>query len=214
MTLRLHHAPLACSLASRLALLEAGLEHEIAFVHTTRGEHLTQAYGRINPRRKVPALETAQGVITESTAILPYIADQAPERALLPPPGGYERAIAQSWLSFISSSVHTAFSGVMGAERFATDPAGVEAVRAGHLGLLAGALGVLDAHLADREFMLDAFSVCDLYLLVFLIWRAGPATAGRLPTLPNLDAFQQRMLARPGLMAVLGEEMKLRAEAV
>lgn len=209
--LRLHHAPMACSLASRFALAEAGLPHEVVVVRTARGENKTPAYLQINPRGKVPTLETDEGVVTESTAILPFIADLAPGKNLLPPAGGFQRAQAQAWLSFLSSTVHAAYTGVLRAEAF--EGCDVEAVRSVHVARLTTALEELDAHLAGREFMLDAFSVCDLYLLVFLLWRGAPALAGRLAPLPNLDQFQQRMLARPALGAILGEEMKLMAEA-
>lgn len=212
MRLRLHHSPLACSLASRMALAETGLDHEIAVVRLAKGEHLTEAYGRINPRRKVPALETDQGVITETSAILPYIADLAPDRGLMPATG-YPRAVAQAWLGFLSSTLHPNLTRALFAERLAADPTTVEAIRAQALEAASGALRELDAHLQDRAFMLDAFSVCDLHLLVFLLWRGGPALAGRLPALPNLDAFQQRLLARPSLSAIVADEMKLMAGA-
>ncbi|MFN3856857.1 MAG: glutathione S-transferase family protein [Caulobacter sp.] len=209
MTLRLHHAPMACSLASRLALAESGLPHEVAIVRTSRGENRTDAYLRINPRGKVPALETDEGVLTESTAILPYIADLAPQTGLLPPAGSFGRAQAQSWLSFLSSTVHTAFTGVLRAEAFdGCDPV---AVRSLHRQRLAEGLAVVDAHLAGRDWMLDTFSLCDLYLLVFLLWRRSPAATG-LPEFANLDAFQQRILARPGLAPRIGEDMQLMAE--
>jgi len=202
MTLRLHHSPVACSLASRLALMEAGLEHEIVLVHTTRGDQKADAYRRINPRGQVPALETPEGVITESTAILPYIADLAPGKALLPPPGSFERAQAQAWLGYLSSTVHAAYGGLLRPD-FA-------AVREACHAQLVSALQAIDAHLEGREYLLDRFSVCDLYLLVFSLWRV---IAGPLPALPNLDAFQMRMLARPGIGPTIGEEMRLRAEA-
>lgn len=209
--LKLHHAPMACSMATRFALAESGLPHEVAIVRTSRGENKTAAYLAINPRGKVPALQTDDGVLTESTAILPFVADLAPDARLLPPPGGFARAQAQSWLSFLSSTVHAAFSGVLRPESF--EGCDAEAVRNVHLARLQTALQEIDAHLAGREFILDNLSVCDLYLLVFLLWRGAPAVAGRLAPLPNLDQFQQRMLARPALAAVLGEEMKLMAEA-
>ncbi|HRD45081.1 MAG TPA: glutathione S-transferase N-terminal domain-containing protein [Caulobacter sp.] len=210
MTLRLHHSPMACSLASRFALAESGLDHEIVVVRTRTGEHLTEAYGRINPRRKVPALETGGGVVTESSAILPLIADLAPDAGLLPS-DPIARAQAQSWIGFLASTVHPAFTRSMFPERFTTDADGAEGVRGGALEALASALSSIDAHLAGREHLLDAFSVCDLYLTVFLLWRRGPALAGRLPDLPNLDAFQQRVLARPAVAAALGEDMKAMA---
>ena len=206
--LRLHHAPLACSLASRLALVESGLAHEIAFVDTARGEQKSAAYLAINPRGQVPALETDEGVLTESTAILPYIADLAPEKRLLPPAGTLARAKAQSWLSFLSSSLHVALARAM------FPPPGCDSAeaQAAALARVSGAYLDVDAHLAGRDHLLDTFSVCDLYLLVFGLWRAHPALAGKLPPLANLDQAQQKLLARPGLGAILAEEMQLRAK--
>lgn len=207
--LRLHHAPMACSLASRFALIEAGLEHDIAVIHTTRGDQLTEAYRRINPRGKVPALETDWGVLTESTAILPFIADLAPEARLFPAAGTFARAQAQAWLGFLSSTLHVAMRAAMvpapGCDNETAQAAAVEKVSA--------LLGEIDSHLAGRDHLLDAFSVCDLYLGVFLMWRAAPGLAGQLPIFANLDLFQQRLFSRPALAAIVGEEMRLRMQA-
>lgn len=200
---------MACSLASRFALVEAGLAHEIAFIHTTKGEQNTPAYRQINPRGKVPALETDQGVLTESTAILPFIADLAPDKALLPPVGAFARAQAQAWLSFLSSTLHTAMRAVMAP---AVGCEG-EAARTAAVARVAATLEEIDAHLAGRDHMLDAFSVCDLYLGVFLLWRAAPGLAGQLPALSNLDLFQQRLFSRPALAAIVSEELRLRMAA-
>ena len=207
--LRLHHAPLACSLASRLALVESGLEHEIAFIDTAKGEQKSAAYLALNPRGQAPALETDHGVLTESTAILPYIADLAPTRQLLPSAGTFARGQAQSWLSFLSSTLH------VGLARAMFPPPGCDnpEAQAAALAKVTLAYQDVDAHLAGRDHLLDVFSVCDLYLLVFGLWRAYPALAGKLPPLTNLDQAQQKLLARPGLGAILVEEMQLRAKA-
>jgi glutathione S-transferase len=207
--LRLHHAPVACSLASRLALVESGLAHEIALVDTAKGEQKSAAYLAINPRGQVPALETDEGVLTESTAILPFIADMAPEKELLPPAGTFGRAKAQSWLSFLSSTLH------VGLARAMFPPPGCEnaEAQAAALARVRTAYQDVDAHLVGRDFLLDAFSVCDLYLLVFGLWRAHPSLAGKLPPLVNLTQAQQKLLARPGLGAILAEDMQLRAKA-
>jgi len=205
--LRLHHAPVACSLASRFALAEAGLEHEVAIVRTSRGEQNTEAYRRINPRGQVPALETDEGVLTESSAILPFIADLAPAKALFPPCGTFARAKAQAWLSFLSSGLHAAIAAVM-----FPAPNDTDEVRAARLAKLTAKFQDVDAHLAGRDHLLERLSVCDLYLLVFALWRAAPALAGQLPALPNLDRFQQTLLARPALAAIVGDEMRMRME--
>lgn len=206
MMLRLHHAPMACSLASRFALVEAGVPHEVAVVRTWAGENKTDVYRLINPRGQVPALQTDDGVLTESTAILPYIADLAPEKQLFPACGTFARAQGQAWLSFLSSTVHASFAAAM----FAAEGSEAQAVATKRL---TTALQDVDSHLADRDHLLDTFSICDLYLLVFLLWRASPALAGKLPPLPNLDRLQQKLFARPGLMAIVGEDMKIRSEA-
>jgi glutathione S-transferase len=206
--LRLHHAPMACSLASRFALQISGLPHEVEVVRTWRGENKADAYLRINPRGQVPALEVDEGVLTESTAILPYIADLAPEKQLFPPCGTFERAQGQAWLSFLSSTLHAAMAGVMFA------PEGSE-TRAAATARLVIALQDVDRRLADRDHLLSTFSVCDLYLLVFSLWRAGPALAGNLPELPNLDRFQQSLFqAHPALMAIVAGDMQIRSEAL
>lgn len=206
--LRLHHSPMACSLASRLALIESGLPHEIVTIRTWKGEQKSDLYRAVNPRGKVPALETDDGILTESTAILPYIADLAPQKNLLPPAGTFKRAVAQSWLSFFSSTLHASLSQAM----FAPPGADNEIARDAALARVIAAFGDIDGHLVGRDHVLDAFSVCDLYLLVFAMWRAAPALAGRLPTFAEVDRLQHAMLARPGLMAFVAEEMKLRAE--
>jgi glutathione S-transferase len=203
--LRLHHAPMACSLASRFALLEAGIPHEVAIVRTWRGENKSETYLQINPRGQVPALETDDGVLTESTAILPFIADLVPEKALFPS-GGFARAHAQAWLSYLSSTVHAAISAAM------FSPDGSEAKTAA-LARLGAAFQDIDGRLGERSELLEQFSVCDLYLAVFALWRASPTLAGKLPPLPNVDRLQQRVLARPGYLAVIGEDMKMRSEA-
>jgi glutathione S-transferase len=204
--LRLHHAPLACSLASRLALVESGLPHEVAFVRTDRGEQKSEAYLRINPRGQVPALETDDGVLTESTAILPYIADLAPEKQLFPAPGSFARAQGQAWLSFLSSTLHVSIAAAMFPAEGENDVA-----RNASLARMVAAYQDVEAHLQGRDHLLDDFSACDLYLLVFALWRAAPALAGKLPPLPNLDLFQQKMFGRPGYPAIVGEEMQMRA---
>ena len=202
--LRLHHAPLACSFASRLALHESGLPHEVVFADTK-----SDAYRRINPRGQVPALETDHGLLTESAAILPYIADLAPAKRLFPAAGTFARAQGHSWLSFLSSNLHVALARAMFPQPGCDNPQ----AEAAALAKAIAAFQDVDAHLQGREHLLEEFSVCDLFLFVFGLWRAAPAFGGKLPSLPNLDRLQQALLARPGVGAMVGEEMQLRMKA-
>jgi glutathione S-transferase len=200
---------MACSLACRLTLTLADIPHDVVIVRTWRGEQKTDAYRAINPRGKVPALETDEGILVENTAILPYIADLAPAKALMPVAGTFARARAQSWLSYLSSSLHSSLSAAM----FSLPGCEADACRRSMLDRAIGVLTEIDRHLTNREYVLDTFSACDLYLTVFSLWRAGPALSAHLPALPNLDRFQARVLSKPELAAIVGEDMKMRAAA-
>ena len=123
--------------------------------------------------------------------------------------GTFERAQAQAWLSFLSSTLHVALSTAL----FPPPGCDNDEARAAAIGRVAVALGDIDGHLEGRDHILDTLSVCDLYLLVFLLWRAAPALAGKLPAFANLDRFQQQLFSRPALAAIVGEEMKLRMAA-
>ena len=207
--LRLHHSPLACSLAIRFALAESGLPHEIAIVQIPLGENKTDAYLKINPRGKVPALEADAGVLTEGSAILSYIADLAPEKSLLPNVGTFARAQAQAWLSFFSSTLHSAFGALFNP----IDGCEGDAAKQAYIARIASAFGEVDDHLKNRETILDTFSVCDLYLAVFALWRMSPLLAGKLPAFPEIDRHMQSVLGRPALNGILEEELRLKAEA-
>lgn len=210
----LYHAPLACSLAARLALHESGLSHQVVMVRTGNGEHRTPEFLAINPGGKVPALQTGDGVLTETVAILPFIADLVPGKALFPD-RGYDRARAQSILGFLATTLHPAFTRSMFPERFtsARDPEMSEGIKEEAIERLIEALTHVDRLCDGRPSLLDAFSVCDLHLLVFCLWRQSPALAGRLPALANLDALQRAVLGRPGIMALVGEDMAARTAA-
>ncbi len=206
--LRLHHSPFACSLASRFALAEAAVVHEVVIVRTSHNEHKTEAYLRINPRAQVPALETDEGVLTESTAILPYIADLAPQKALFPKPGTFARSKAQAWLSFLSSSLHVALTAVM----FPREGCDNEVAERACLSRVVAFFRDVDVHLEGREHLLESFSVCDLYLATFALWRAAPALSGKLPPFSNVDRILHDVLCRPALAPIMGEELRLRMD--
>jgi glutathione S-transferase len=208
MAITLYHSPMACSLASKLALVESGLPHEISLVRTYRGENRGAAYLAINPSGRVPALEVDGVVITESVAILGLIADLAPDAALLPA-DKIGRAKAIALLSYLSSTVHAAFTPSLFPERF-TQSDDHEAIRAAALARLREAFLLLEERMVARDFMLERFSVCDLYATVFLLWRSAAPVQGILPTTPRLDALQARVLSRSEHASVVAEDLKQR----
>ena len=208
--LTLYHAPFACSLAVRFALAETEHHHHLVVVDLTAEGGRPDALKRISPGWKVPALELDRGTVTENAAILTFLADDKPEAELLPL-DPFDRAQAASWLAWMSSTLHPSFTRCLRPERFTTSANDVEAVRASAVQAVRMAFDRVDAHLAHGAWLLPKRSVCDLYLLVFTLWRRNPLLADKLPVFHEIDRWQGQMLARPALAACIADDMRLLA---
>lgn len=204
----LFFAPLSCSLASRIAIYEAGLDarfHQV--VLSTKRLTTGENYLDVNPKGQVPALMTADGaILTEGPAVLQFIADSAPASGLAPPAGSMSRYTLQQWLNYLSTEVHKAVFYTMFnpasptvAKEFARDQ------------LLPVRYRFLSEHLDGRAFVLDAFTVADAYLVTTLNW-AAPAGVD-LAKWPVLEAYRNRLMERPAVSRAMGEELELRALA-
>ena len=113
MTYTLFYSPGACSLSCHIALEESGLPYERRRFHATKGGTESPEYRAINPRGRVPALRLSDGsILTEAAAILGFVADQVPEKELLPAHGTLDYARAREWMGFLASSVHPAIRSV------------------------------------------------------------------------------------------------------
>lgn len=200
----LYFSPLACSLASRITVYEAGAEDQVALhpVDTkTRTTADGQDYTAINPMGLVPALRMPDGdILTENAAILPFLADQFPEAGLAPA-SGKERSRLTQWLGFIGSELHKAvFTPILSQ----TAPAGAKEYA---MAAAPARLKRLDAHLTGREFLLDRFSVADAYLTTVLNWARFVGLD--LAPYPAVAAYFERVSARPAVARAMQEEFGL-----
>ncbi len=204
--MELYFAPLACSMSSRIALNEAGAAIDLVEVDTRAGRVLAtgEDYRAVNPLGYVPVLKLEDGTaLTENAAILQYLADLYPQARLAPPPSDRQgRARLQQWLSFIGSELHKGLmTPLLGRE---TPPE----VRVWAVAKYAPRLAYLDEKLKGREFLLDRFSVADAYLVTILNWtRATPEID--LSHYPNVQAYLERMRARPSVVQALVTELAL-----
>src|SRR5205807_511889 len=111
-TMQLYFSPMACSLASRIALMEAGIEARYHLVHLWNKKVIEDEsdFWAVSPKGAVPVLILDNGeVLTENAAVLQYIADIKPELGLAPLPGDPDRYRLQEWLSFVGTEIHKAF---------------------------------------------------------------------------------------------------------
>lgn len=157
----------------------------------------------ISPKGAVPVLVLENGArLTESAAVLQYIADLKPELGLAPRPGDPERYRLQEWLSFVGAEIHKAF---LFPTFWYKDDASLAKPRARIGQTLSGPA----AHLADRAFLLgDRFTVADAHLAwaLLLLRPAGVEIA----QWPSLSTYLERMQARPAVREAIATEMALR----
>jgi glutathione S-transferase len=200
--MKLYFSPLACSLATRIALYEAGAEAQFVEVDgKTKRTSDDSDFQRISGLGMVPVLVADDGrVLAENAAILPFVADRFPAAALAPTdPEGRTRL--HQWLSFIGTELHkTIFVPLL-------DETAPEAVKAYALARAPKRLDWLATKLEGRSYLLDTPSVADAYLFAVLNWSA--VTAIQLRNWPALAAYMKNLHARPAFARAFEEEKAL-----
>jgi glutathione S-transferase len=197
----LFYSPGYCSLSAHICLIEAEVPHRLVRVDLkaqTTDEGLP--YARINARGYVPALSLPDGqVLTESAAVLQYIADLAPARGLAPPAGTLARYRLQEWLNFLATEIHKRASLLVNRQT-------PEAMRVIVQQQLAGRLAWLDEQLHARQGLLgDAFTAADAHLF-FLLHGFARLLKFDLSSTPELARVFQQGLDRPSIRLVMTRE--------
>jgi glutathione S-transferase len=205
--MELYFAPLACSLATRIALYEAGATARYTQADT-HNKTLPDGsdFFAVNPMGQVPVLRLDDGsILTENTAVLQYVAEQFPH-ARLAPAAGLERSKMQQWLGFIGTELHKAVFVPM------LDEHASDEVKRYSREKLERRMQTLQAYLRGREFLLDEFSIADAYLTTILNWAS--ATQVDLKQWPVVYEYHQRMHQRPSIAKAFGEEFAMYREEV
>lgn len=202
--LTLYFCPGACSTASHIGLEEAGAQYVEKPIMLPKGEQKTEAYLKVNPRGKVPALDVDGKILTENTAILTWVAQKYADKKLMPS-DPFEMARAISTMAWFSNIVHPSYTHYMRPERFAPDAAAQPSVKEAGKSAFWTNLQEIDGLLAGKTWMMgNDFSVVDGYALVFYGW--GIRAELPVKELKNYTAFIERMLKRPAVKKVLTSE--------
>jgi glutathione S-transferase len=198
--LRLYYSPGACSLAPHIIAREAGVTVDLVRVDlVTKTTDAGEEYRTINPKGSIPALLLADGsVLTEGPVISQFIADLSPEARLIPPVGTLARYRTLEWLNFVATELHKGFSPLWRKET-------PDEFRAITTHMLAMKFDFLEAHLADREYLLaEGFCVADAYAFTILSW--APVVGIDLAEWPKTTAYIQRIAARAQVREALKAE--------
>ena len=202
--LKLFHAWGSCSLASLIALEEAGADYEMVVMDTKAGDQRTADYLAVNPKGRVPALVTDRGVLTETPAILAYIPETHPSARLLPV-DAWERAQAHAFNSYLCSTVHVAHAHKHRGHRWTDDPVAQAAMTAAVPKNEIACLQLIEDEMLAGPWVLgEAYSVCDAYLFTLAGWLEGDGVDRR--QFPKVNALCDRVAARPAVRKVLAQQ--------
>jgi len=200
----LYFSPMACSLATRIALYEAGATANFLEVDPKTKVVLSDGsdFRSINPLGLVPTLRTDDGlVLTENAAILQYVADRFPQSRIGTEPG-MERSRLQQWLCFIGTELHKGlFIPIL-------DKTAPPEMKTHVLGKNLSRLDYLDNYLKGRDTLLDHFSVADAYLVTIINWTMATPPI-ELAKWPNVKAYHERLRSRPSIARAVAEEFEL-----
>jgi glutathione S-transferase len=198
--MKLYYSPGACSLSPHIVLEESGLPYE-AILASTKSHKLQDGtdFYSINPLGYVPFLVLDDGqTLREGPAIVQYLADQVPEKKLIPATGTMARYRVQEWLTFIGTELHKGFSPLFNPATPAEYKPTVQAQ-------LRKRFEWVDQELAGKDYLAGTdFSVADAYLFTVSNWTqmVGPD----LGDLVHLQAFRRRMAGRPAVQAAMRAE--------
>ena len=160
-----------------------------------------------NPMRQVPALVLQAGeIITESAAILVWLAEQYPQARLGPPPGDAKRAQFLRWMSFVSSAIYSLYWVKDDPSRLVPDPAGHAALEQRVLDRILECWAIMEGQIAPGRYLLgDELSVLDLYVAV--VSRFNPRRKRFYEAAPRMGEIVRRVDDDPRLAALWAERM-------
>jgi glutathione S-transferase len=200
--LTLFYSPGSCSLAPHIALEEAGAEYEIVRTSTRDGDQRKPEYLAINPKGRVPALVTAQGVVTENPAILAFVAQSYPQAKLAPLDDPFAFAQAQAFNSYICSTLHVAHAHRHRGYRWADDKAAQAEMTRKVPETVSACFQLIEDEMLKGPYVLgEAFSICDAYLFTVADWMEQDGVDPK--RFAKVYEHRERIRGRPAVGKVL-----------
>lgn len=168
---RLYYAPNTCALAAQISLHEASIDHDAIRVDFSSQQQSSPAYLAINPKGRVPVLVTGSGAITETPAILGFIARSNPAAGLAPLDDPFALAQLESFNSFLCSTVHVAHAHGRRGYRWADSEEAQAAMKVKVAGNMTACFALIEEKLFAGPWVLgEQFTICDPYLFTVTRW--------------------------------------------
>jgi glutathione S-transferase len=203
--LKLYYAPGTCALASHIALEEVGAPYSAERLNFKNNQQQSADYLKINPKGRVPALVTDSGVLTETPAILAFIAQSFPQAKLAPLDDPMAFAQVQSINSYLCSTVHVAHAHKGRGYRWATEETSFADMKRKIPETMAACFSLIERDMLKGPWVMgEQYTICDPYLYTISGWLQGDGVD--LSKLPKVVAHRKRMEERPAVATVLAEE--------
>ena len=204
--IKLFYASDTCSLASHIALEDAGADYSTARISFASDEQRKPEYLAINPKGRAPALVTDKGVLTETPAILTFIAQSFPQARLAPRDDPFRFAEVQAFNSYLCSTLHVAHAHRMRGNRWADDPAAIAAMQRKVPESVASCYQLIEEKMLGGPWAMgETYTICDPYLFTMAQWLEQD---GVDPSrFPKVIDHRRRMSERPAVQKAIAEEL-------
>ena len=204
--LTLYYAPHTCALASHIALEDAGADYSTVRISFAEEEQRGAAYLAVNPKARVPSLVTDRGTLTETPAILAFIAQCYPAARLAPLDDPFAFAEAQAFNAYLCATVHVAHAHRMRGRRWADDEAAFESMRRMVPRSVGACFELIETQLFRGPWVLgETYSICDPYLFTVAQWMEADGVDPA--AFPRVRDHRGRMAERPNVKKVIAEEL-------
>jgi glutathione S-transferase len=204
--LQLLYTPHTCSLATHIALVDAGAAYTLRRIDFSTTEQQSLEYLAINPKARVPSLITARGVLTETPAMLAFVAQSYPDAMLAPLTDPFQFAELQAFNSYLCSTVHVAHAHRMRGYRWADDSAAISAMQKKVPQSVGACFDLIERHMLRGPWVMgDVYTVADPYLFTLAQWLEADGVDPA--QLPRVIGHRERMLCREGVRRALAEEL-------
>jgi glutathione S-transferase len=203
---KLYYAPGTCALASHIALQEAGAPYTVERLDFKSNQQNSAEYLAINPKGRVPSLVTDRGILTETPAMLAFIAQSFPQAKLAPLDDPYAFAQAQAFNSYLCATVHVAHAHKGRGYRWASDETSFADMKRMVPKSVGASFALIERGMLRGPWVMgDSYTICDPYLFTVAQWLEGDSVD--LSKLPKVMEHRKRMWERPAVRTVMAEEL-------
>ena len=202
----LYYAPHTCSLASHIALEDAGAAYELNRIDFVKSEQQSANYVAINPKARVPVMTTPRGRLTETPAILVFIAQSFPDARLAPLTDAFAFAEMQSFNSYLCSTLHIAHAHRMRGHRWADDPASFADMQRKVPQTVGACFELIEKYMLKGPWVMgEDYTIADPYLFTLAQWLEQD---GVDPSrIPRVIEHRARMMEMTNVKKAIDQEL-------